>query len=228
MTIAARREQAWNARQLRGLPRPAWRLWRYAEPAVVLGVGQRAQEAVLQHAPVPVLRRRAGGGAVLVGPWMLGLSVALPADHPLAGNGLLDAYRWLGEAVARALSFEAVRCEAVPPQVPRAAAAAMRDWACFGSMSPWEVECDGRKIAGLAQVRTRDVVLLVCGVLLRRPDWELLCSLLGQPGDEVARLEAATCCWQEAARRIGPNGNGTERVAARLRAEIAASLRAAR
>lgn len=225
---AAQDEQAWNDRQLRAPPRPAWRLWRYREPAVVLGVGQRTLEDSTQCAPVAVLRRRAGGGAVLVGPWMLGLSVALPADHPLVEDGLLPAYRWLGETVARALSFDGVRCHALEPQMLPGHAAAARDWACFGSLSPWEVLCDGRKIAGLAQVRTRDVVLLVGGVLLRRPDWELLCLVLGQPAHEAQRLDAATCDWQRAAQRCGGSGDGSERVAVRLRAQIASSLRGAR
>ncbi len=218
-------EQAWNARQLRALQRPAWRLWRYRAPAVVLGLSQRELARQLHDAPLAVLQRRSGGGAVLVGPWMIGVSVALPAAHRLVRDGPVPAYRWLGEALARALSVGGVQCSAVPPGQLRAAARpAAAEWACFGGLSPWEVVCSGRKIAGLAQVRTAAVVLLVGGVLLQRPDWELLCAVLRQPADEARRLDAATCAWQQAA---GGAAVDHDALCARLRAQLRAQLRAA-
>ena len=216
-------EQAWNARQLRGLRRPAWRLWRYDAPAVVLGVSQLALLRQLGDAPLAVLRRRAGGGAVLVGPWMVGVSVALPATHRLVRDGPVPAYRWLGQALARALSVDGVACVAVPPAQLRAAGAAVAaDWACFGSLSPWEVVCGGRKMAGLAQVRTAEVVLLVGGVLLQRPDWDLLCTLLGRGRHEARRLDCATCAWQQAAPGAAFD---RARLLGRLRWQLRAALR---
>ncbi len=226
---AARAEQAWNARRLRASPRPAWRLWRYPQPALVLGAAQHALHEQADRAVLDVLRRRAGGGAVLVGPWMIGLSVALPASHPLAGNGLLCAYRWLGEALARALSFHGVQCEALAPRQLQGRPREPADWACFGSLSPWEVLCQGRKIAGLAQARTGDAVLLVAGVLLRPPHWELLCRALRQPETQARRLRQASIDWEQAAAGAAQAPAEVEqRIRARLRAELAASLRAAR
>ena len=224
----AAHEQAWNGRALRAPPRPSWRVWRYREPALVLGVSQRELQALAAAAPLAVLRRRAGGGAVLAGPWMLGLSVALPAGHALARDGLLACYRWLGQALAQALSFGGAHCRALAPHELGARPAAARDWACFGSLSPWEVVCDGRKIAGLAQVRTPGCVLLAAGVLLQRPDWELLCRALRQPPREALRLERATIDWQQAARLGGGSGDDPDRVRPRLRAALAACLRTPR
>ncbi|MDE2119139.1 MAG: ligase [Betaproteobacteria bacterium] len=225
----AAREQAWNQARLRGPPsRPRWRTWRYRAPAVVLGAGQAelADAAAVGAAAqgVAVLRRRAGGGAVLVGPWMLGLSVVLPAAHAHARGGPLPAYRWLGEALAAALT-EMVQapCRSVPPGELAPGERAARDWACFGAMAPWEVACGGRKICGLAQVRTRDAVLLVGGVLLQAPDWELLCRVLGQPASEARRLRGATCDCAS----LAPGGMDAGRLHQGVRTALARSLRQA-
>lgn len=194
-------EQVWNERQLAEPVRaPAWRLWAYERPAVVLGCSQRRLLAqAREDEGLAVLLRGSGGGAVLVGPWMLGLSVALPADHPLVAPGLLASYRWLGELLAAVLQDAGVAARALPPDEARGApAAGVLDWACFAGLSPWEpVAADGRKIAGLAQVRRRHGVLLVGGVLLATPDWPLLCAALGQPAEQAEALRLRTTSWAE-------------------------------
>ena len=144
---------------------------------------------------MPLLVRGAGGGAVLTGPWMLGLSVALPPDHPLVEAGPVGSYRWLGRCIAQVLAqaglhghyaIAAERLRAEPPGDGIA-------WACFGGLSPWEVlSADGRKLAGLAQVRRRHGVLLVGGVLLDASPWRLLCRTLAQSDGDALRLARFT------------------------------------
>lgn len=196
MSEDAAAEQCWNESALaQPVAAPAWRLWTYAQAAVVLGCSQRAGLAAAAAAsPLPMLARASGGGAVLVGPWMLGLSVALPPLHPLTGVGPVAGYRWLGEGIActlRRVGVSAAR--AVSPDALRGrASAAAPDWACFGSLSPWEVVAGERKIAGLAQVRRRSGVLLVAGVLVEDLPWGLLCRALGRPAGEAQRLRQAT------------------------------------
>lgn len=198
-------EQLWNECQLEQPVRaPAWRLWRYDAPAIVLGCSQRRLLAEVGDATaLPVLLRGSGGGAVLVGPWMLGLSVALPPEHPLVQGGLLASYRWLGEALAGVLQDFGLPAQALAPAALREAeaaqAAAPVDWACFGSLSPWELTAGGRKLIGLAQVRRRHGVLLVGGLLLDAPDWPLLCRVLGRPGEDAARLARRTVSWAQLA-----------------------------
>lgn len=194
----ARREQDWNENALAQAPAaPAWHIWRYEAPALVLGCSQRK---LLPRGcgRLEVLHRRAGGGAVLVGPWMLGLSVALPRAHALATPGIVDSYRWLGELLRQWLHTAGLHAaELVPPGsaalqqgVPELA------WACFGGLSPWEVVAGGtRKIAGLAQVRRREVALLVAGILMAPADWRLLADCLGRPASEAEWLARHTTSW---------------------------------
>ena len=149
----------------------------------------------------PVVMRSAGGGAVLTGPWMLSASVVLPPDHYLLGANLVASYRWLGMLHAGLLRDLSINAHAVPSTVLRETAAAPSlPWACFGSLSPWEVVVGKRKIVGLAQVRRRHGVLLTSGTLISPPDWPLLCRALGKP-DADARLLAdlTTSCTEHTA-----------------------------
>lgn len=196
----AHREQHWNERRLAQAPRvPVWRIWRYDAPALVLGCSQRKLLLDVRSG-LEVLQRRAGGGAVLVGPWMLGLSVALPGAHAMVAPGTVDSYRWLGELLQhwlRAMGIHTARALA-PGSAALQPGPSDLAWACFGTLSPWEVVAGGaRKIVGLAQVRRRDVVLLVAGILLTPPDWRLLLSSLGRPEHESDLLERRTTSWAE-------------------------------
>ncbi|MCC7463821.1 MAG: hypothetical protein IT480_15335 [Gammaproteobacteria bacterium] len=224
-TIA--QEHAWSASVLETtVVEPQWRVWEYPEPEIVLGCSQRAlRDAALQRVAgsLPVSVRPSGGGAVLAGPWMLGVTVVLPPGHRLAGPGLVGSYRWLGRLHAEVLRASGVEACAFDPQAlsapDRAAVAADRGppaeagraappgpagtpvkWACFGSLAPWEVlAADGRKLTGLAQQRKRSGVAYSAGTLVARPDWALLCDAIGAPED-APRLDALTSNCLDAAR----------------------------
>lgn len=224
MQASAAEEQAWNERALsQTVERPAWRVWRYARPAIVLGCSQRRLFETLaaqQAAPdTELLLRRSGGGAVLVGPWMIGISAALPPEHVLVREGPVPSYRWLGTGLVRVLQRFGVAARALSPaelgrpaQAERHAAAtqpapdADLRWACFAGLSPWEAVAGERKITGLAQVRRRSGVLLVAGVLIQPPDWALLCAALGRPAAEAAALaRVTTCCADQGAAGLTPD-----------------------
>ena len=221
--IDACAEQVWNERQLAEPVRaPAWRIWTYREPAIVLGCSQRRLLAAARDdTDIALLLRGSGGGAVLAGPWMLGLSVALPAHHALAVTGVVASYRWLGELLATLLRDAGMAARALPAEAARARAPpASLTWACFGGLSPWEVVAGDRKIAGLAQVRRRHGVLWVGGLLLDTPDWPLLCQPLGYEAEMEAALASVTTSWtQECGAR--PE---TKVVAATLEAQLRAAL----
>lgn len=202
--VSAGEEQRWNQAALAtAAVRRAWRLWAYRESAVVLGRAQYDLLAQLGNRSGPaLLARAAGGGAVLTGPWMFGLSILLPVRDPLLADGIVPSYRWLGQTLALALRRCGVDAQALTPDALRghagAGRAAAAHWACFGSLSPWEVVVGGRKIAGLAQVRQRNGALLVAGVLLRPPPWQMLCERLGRPAADAEHLADATTSLADA------------------------------
>jgi lipoate-protein ligase A len=212
-------EQAWNERRLtRPIRAPLVRAWRYRRRAVVLGCSQQpdaAMTAAARAAGVALVERRSGGGAVLAGPWLLGVSVVLPRDHPLVVPAITESYRWFGEAHAAALRRSGIECQAVTVatamavarrwRVPPAGAAPA--WACFGGLGPWEVmTAAGRKLVGLAQVRRRAGALLVSGTLLAEPDWPVLCRVVAGSASAAALLgERTSSCEAELGRQVRPS-----------------------
>lgn len=193
---SATAEQDWNREALAApvtVARAA--LWHYDGTAVVLGCSQPLTDRY--PAGLPMVKRSAGGGAVLVGPWMLSLSVVLPNEHPLAAVGLVESYRWLGQLIANELGALGIDAQALAPaELPPSAG--KLNWACFGGLSPWEVVVDGRKIAGLAQRRCRHGVLLAAGILVGDSPWQLLCAAMDREQTDAVQLAAVTMSCAEA------------------------------
>ena len=147
------------------------------------------------------MRRRAGGGTVYAGPWLLGVSLVLPAGHPLSALEPVHAYRWFGELWQSALA--SLGCDSRLPdegliRMSREDAASLGvDWACYGAMGHGELGSDEtpmRKILGIAQIRTRTASTLVAGLNLQAVDWDQLCALLGKPPEQarqIARVNAS-------------------------------------
>jgi lipoate---protein ligase len=176
--------------------------WSQAEPAgLVLGFSQK--QALLNPAAqitqrMPIYHRRAGGGAVLVGPGLLGLDVVLPAGHPLVLPDIVESYRWLGEVWVETLRHFGVETRIVTPQEAHGQRAFLKQEetgvreailrrACYGSLSPYEVVAGQRKVVGLDMIRRRAASLLQAGLLLH---WEIepLVHLLGHTLEEQAIL----------------------------------------
>jgi lipoate---protein ligase len=169
-----------------------------------LGCSQRGLcDAVAQRlrGRTELVLRESGGGAVLTGPWLVGVSVVLPLTHSWACDGALTSYQRLGQLHATVLGGFGVVARATPPGELRSARVASAvdtvDWACFGSVSPWElVDTKGRKLVGMAQRRTQSGVVLVAGTLVNKVDWRLLCDAMGKLRDE-STLRSRTVSAQE-------------------------------
>ena len=223
LDLDAAREQRWNERQLaEPVLHPRMKVWTYREGAIVLGRSQHAladrpEAAGMSNAAagdaggvppggladseavrLPLVKRGAGGGAVLVGPWLLSASLLLPLDDPrMAMTSVADSYRWLGEAMVATLAELGVTARAVPP-AERIPAPERLAWACFAGVAPWEVVVDdpttgvARKLVGFAQRRSRHGVLLALGVLVQPAPWRLLAQTLGHPVALADELAATT------------------------------------
>ncbi len=157
---------------------------------------------------VALVSRSSGGGAVMAGPWMLSLTLLLPAAHELARASLPAGYRSVGEACRRALGRFRMPTEiahgAATASSPQRPQSGRPDWACFATISHGELLTAGdRKIVGIAQVRRRDAVAICVGVLVDRPDWGALVRIwLGREDAEmVQQLERRTANCTEIADR---------------------------
>lgn len=128
------------------------------KPAVVLGSTQA--DSVLVPG-TPAVRRRSGGGAVLVEPGgLVWVDVFLPAGDPLWEVDVGRAFAWLGRVWTGALGAGA-RAHA-GPQITT-------PWSklvCFAGLGPGEVTVDGAKVVGMAQRRARAGALFQCAALL--------------------------------------------------------------
>ncbi len=207
-----------------GAAGPSFRVWTYDAPAVVLGRSQQAlrdEVAARLGCRARVHVRDAGGGMVLAGPWLVSVSVVLPRGH--WGCGSIDeGYRHMAQLHLGALRQLGLRTLNVSKGPAPEAAPVRAGWACFGSVSPWEItDARGRKLVGFAQRRRAAAVLLVAGTLVSAPDWRLLCEAAGR-SEDLSDLAARTV---ECTRLLG-QPMGPARLAEALRRRLGAVLEA--
>ncbi|MDQ4090648.1 MAG: hypothetical protein M3163_10155 [Actinomycetota bacterium] len=131
--------------------------------AVVLGSTQSDSVVV---PGTPAVRRRSGGGAVLMEPGgLVWVDVFVPAGDLLWEVDVGRAFGWLGAAWGSAVGGAAV---------PHAGPLVTTPWSqlvCFAGLGPGEVTVDGVKVVGISQRRTRAGALFQSAALLEwRPD----------------------------------------------------------
>jgi lipoate-protein ligase A len=208
----------------------------YREPAMIFGLSQRPDAQRLRQLAergVPGMRRRAGGGTVFAGPWLLGASVILPATHPLYRVEPVAGYRWFGGLWQAALAD--IGCPSVLAHTERLEASRLEarrlgiDWACFGAMGHGELASaaePARKLLGIAQIRTRAAVTLVAGLTLATVDWHALCALLDRDPGEAAHLAARNVSVQECLAGPRDIGRLARDIQARFQQHLDTALRA--
>ena len=176
-------EQRWIERQISSpFTVPQLALVQYPEPAVIFGRkggDEVARRARAEAEGFSVLQRRTGGGAVLAGPWLVGVHIVLPPAHPVARMAPTASMVWLGKAISTALTLSRVRNALVDSdliaETRQKAEEAALEWACFAALSHGELlDEHGRKLVGLSQYRARWGVLLSGGLLVSTPPWEAL------------------------------------------------------
>jgi lipoate---protein ligase len=142
------------------------RLLHATNVGVVLGSGQPGSDvdgSRAERAGVEVVRRRSGGGAVLVGPGRVAwIDVIIPRGDPLWSDDVGRAFWWIGDLWAEALASTGRVGAEVWRQGLR-----QTPWSgrvCFAGLGPGEVTVAGRKVVGMAQRRTRQGALFQCAV----------------------------------------------------------------
>ena len=139
-------------------------------PALVLGSTQRetdVDQRVVDAFDVELVRRRSGGGAVLLVPGQtLWVDVELPRHDQLWDDDVGRSSHWLGRSWMLTLAELGVRAAVHDGGVLET------PWSrrvCFGGLGPGEVTVAGRKVVGISQRRTRDGARFQC-VVHRRWD----------------------------------------------------------
>jgi lipoate---protein ligase len=160
-----------HARPLPEAPGRAVWVHRVDRPALVLGSAQRpevADAAACEAAGVEVVRRRSGGGAVLLVPGeVLWVDVLVPAGDPLWDDDVGRAPGWLGDAWAAALGATGAPGPLAVHRGPMLRTP-WSDLVCFAGRGPGEViDPAGAKVVGISQRRTRAAARFQCAALGR-------------------------------------------------------------
>ena len=192
--------------------RPAWRIYEPQRPAIVLGAGGRPQTDVYveraRRDGVPLLRRRGGGGTVVLGPGQLVLALVVAVDSPYRNREHLCAINgWVADALSR-LGVAGVRPQGI----------------C-------DLAIGARKVLGASLFRRRAVLfyqssLLVCcdltlfGRYLRHPSREpdyrarrthsAFCTTLAEQGHELAPGRVAEALRPVVVERLARPGLGMQ------------------
>jgi lipoate-protein ligase A len=193
-------------------------------PAVVLGSTQASDVVdaeAAEAAGLAVVRRRSGGGAVLVTPddpvW---IDVWVPVGHANWTLDVTHAFEWLGAswgAVLGGLGLCGVEVQGPEP----GACTRWSSLVCFGGIGAGEVTCGGRKMVGLSQRRNRYGAWFH-GACVLHWDPQPLLDVLSLPDAErsAARegLAGAVIGLADAATEVGvePSPTGASVVAAFL------------
>ena len=174
--------------ELHGLETPSRRaVWccHPTDAAVVLGSAQPdVDPASADRLGLGVVRRRSGGGAVLVRPGALAwIDIVIPADDDRWDDDVGRAAWWLGEVWARALA--GLGSDATVHRGPLDLARWGRQ-ICFAGLGPGEVaDASGAKLVGVSQRRTRSAARFQTAALLAW-DPEPLLELVVSPADRAA------------------------------------------
>jgi lipoate-protein ligase A len=166
--------------------RPVLRFYSWNEPAATFGYFQKFHEVEKLTLLRPLIRRTTGGGIVPHdADWTY--SVAFPPGTEWYGLVAIESYRRIHDWVRQAFAKMGVTTELA--QESRRALPGQ----CFVGHEQFDVLWQGRKIAGAAQRRTRDGLLIQGSVQppplgLQRGDWHAAMR-------EVAQEQGAA--WHE-------------------------------
>ncbi|MFM1769329.1 MAG: hypothetical protein RJA22_1858 [Verrucomicrobiota bacterium] len=136
-----------------GLGRPVLRLYDWAAPCATFGYFQRQADVAALTPLRPLLRRPTGGGLVPhEGDWTYSLSV--PPGHAWHGLRAVESYRRMHAWIQEAFVGIGVGTQLAPEarsEVPGC---------CFAGAERFDVLLCDRKVAGAAQRRNRDGLLI--------------------------------------------------------------------
>jgi len=165
-------------------------------PVVVLGSRQplaHLDAGALARDDVAVLRRRGGGGAVLLGPEDCWMELWLPADSPVAGRDVRRTACIVGEWWQRAAAGLGISTDVHRAGLVDGDQGAI---ACFAGLGPGELTASGNKLLGISQWRSREGTLVSAVVAAHAPSG--LAAYLSEGAGPTPALLAATSLFDVA------------------------------
>jgi len=181
-----------------GLVPPTIRFYQWFPPAVSLGYFQDLKKEIdvdtCKNLGIDIVRRPTGGKAVLHDK-ELTYSFIIRENHPLVNNSILETYKKISGGMIRGLSYIGVTAELVSlreklksDSLPKGEKFEIHhsDFKsiCFSVPSQYEVQVEGKKIVGSAQVRKREIVLQH-GSLLIELEKDKLFSVFNFPSAKI-------------------------------------------
>ncbi len=169
-----------------GYSPPVLRLYRWSPPALSLGYFQNENEVADLEAcralDIDVVRRPTGGRAVLHAD-ELTYSIVVPEVHPFIDRGgVIDAYRSISRGIVTAFTLLNITAALTPEKADRPNLA---PGACFDTPSAYEIQVNGKKVVGSAQLR-REGIVLQHGSILFHLDQELYQKVLNKQQGSAA------------------------------------------
>jgi lipoate-protein ligase A len=181
-----------------GLVPPTIRFYQWSPPSVSLGYFQDLEKEidvdVCKNLGIDIVRRPTGGKAVLHDK-ELTYSFIIRENHPLVNDSILETYKKVSGGIIRGLSYLGIKAELVPlreklkstpsgneakSKIPHSDIKSI----CFSVPSQYEVQVEGKKIVGSAQVRKREIVLQH-GSLLIELEKDKLFSVFNFPSVQI-------------------------------------------
>ena len=181
-----------------GLVPPTIRFYQWSPAAVSLGYFQDLQKEidvdVCKNLGIDVVRRPTGGKAVLHDK-ELTYSFVIRESHPLVNDSILETYKKISGGMIRGLSYLGITAELVPLREKLKSASSGNEAKpkishsdiksiCFSVPSQYEVQVEGKKILGSAQIRKKEIVLQH-GSLLIELEKDKLFSVFNFPSVQI-------------------------------------------
>jgi len=163
--------------------------------AVVIGSAQPAADfdgERLRSSGLGLVRRRSGGGAVIVAPELqVWVDLFVPSGDVLAEPDVGKSFYWLGDAYAGAIARvlgQSSESAAIEVHRGRAQSTPWSKVLCYAGLGAGEVTVAGRKVVGMSQRRDRSGA------------WIHSMAVVGPQQGELADLLAGTSEHRRAAR----------------------------
>ncbi len=162
---------------LKDQKQPILRFYEWGSPSATIGHFIKAEDFLdlntLDQEGVSFARRPTGGG-ILFHQWDFTFSFLMPASHPHFSLNTLENYAYVNNNIIEAIS----QLSGLKAYLHTPCAAPNDPRFCMAHLTRYDVEWQGKKIAGAAQRKTKWGYLHQASISLHLPDFSFLSKVL--------------------------------------------------